>query len=176
MARVFIGVGSNIAPEVNIRTAIRLLARRVRIVAISTFYRTEAEGAPGPPFINGVVEVETDIRPDALKRDVLRPIEEVLGRKRTADKYAPRKIDLDILAYDGLALMTDDVVIPDPLIEERAFLAVPLAELAPDMTLPGLRRPMREVALAHAGHRMKPLPDLTNSLKRDAQDSGRESK
>jgi len=176
MAKVFIGVGSNIAPEVNIRTAIRLLARRARIVAVSTFYRTEAEGAPGPPFINGVVEVDTDIRPDALKRDVLRPIEEVLGRKRTADKYAPRKIDLDILAYGSLALMTDDVVIPDPQIEKRAFLAVPLSEIAPDLTLPGVGKPMRDVAKAYAGHTMKSLPDFTASLKRDAQDSGREPK
>ena len=90
MTRVFIGVGLNISPEANIRAAIRLLARRVRVVDLSTFYRTPAEGRPEQPdYINGVVAIETDLPPETLKNEVLRPIERRLGRRRKDDNSRP---------------------------------------------------------------------------------------
>ena len=103
MAHTFIGVGSNIDPQSNIREALIRLAERVEIRALSTFYQSRPVGPPGqPPFVNGVVAADTDLPPLAVKRDVLRRIEEGLGRVRTTDKYAPRVIDLDLLIYDDM--------------------------------------------------------------------------
>ncbi len=168
MARVFVGVGSSISPEENIREAIRLLRREVRVRAVSTFYRSEALDRPGdPPFCNGVVEVETDLPPAELRRAVLRRIESDLGRVRTEDRYAPRTIDLDILVYGDVVLTTDELVIPDPEIEQRAFLAVPLHELAPNLVLPGSERTIRQIAGRFADHRLEPLAAYSATLRRD---------
>jgi dihydroneopterin aldolase/2-amino-4-hydroxy-6-hydroxymethyldihydropteridine diphosphokinase len=166
MAIVYIGVGSNIEAEKNVRAALRLLGRRVKLLAVSTFYRTEPLGATGSPrFVNGVVGVETDIGPRELKFGVLRKIEEQLGRKRGADKYAPRTIDLDILVYDADEIAEPDLTIPDPDIESRAFIALPLAELAPDMALPGSGRRLAEVAQSLPVAGVTPLYDLTELLR-----------
>lgn len=139
MSRVYIGVGSNIDPELNIPSALKMLGETVRIVAISTFYKTPPIGSPNSPeFYNGVVAVDTDIPPRELKSKVLRQVEESLGRVRCKDKNASRTIDLDILLYDDTAINEPDLVIPDPDIATRAFLTVPLMELCPDMALPDL--------------------------------------
>src|SRR5262245_46662957 len=98
MPRAFIGIGSNIAPEKNIREALRMLAKSARIISISTFYREPAIDRPSEPdFYNGVVAIETDLAPTTLKLKLLRKIEADLGRRRSADKYASRTIDLDLL-------------------------------------------------------------------------------
>ncbi len=175
MARVFIGLGSNINPEQNVRQALRLLGREVRMVALSTFYRTQAEGPPGqPPFYNGVAQVETDIPPGRLKHSVLRRIEEELGRQRTEDKYAPRTIDLDVLLYDDLVVAEEGLRIPHPQIAQRAFLAIPLQELAPELTLPNSGRPIAEIAAALAHHKMEPLGDYTEVLRKEMEDGSRQ--
>ncbi len=166
MARVVIGIGANIAPEANIRRALTLLGERVQLVALSTFYRTPALEREGqPPFLNGVVAVETAIAPAALKQEVLRGIEEALGRQRTADKYAPRPIDLDIAVYDQQVIATADLTIPDPEITRRPFLAIPLCELAPDLVLPDSGRRVCEVAAALDASAMEPLPEFTRELR-----------
>lgn len=168
MARVFVGVGSNINPEANIRDALSLLAERARITGISTFYRTDAEDRPGqPPFYNGVVEIETDTPPAELKHSVLCAIESRLGRVRSSDKYAPRTIDLDILIYDDLIIRSDDLVIPDPQIQRRAFLAIPLCELAPDSVLPGSGKSVCEIAGVFADHGMEVLREFTDWLRKE---------
>ena len=170
MARAFIGVGSNINPEDNVRRALRLLARRVRLVAASTVYRTAAIGRPEqPPFYNCVVEIETAIPPVELKRQVLRGIEAELGRMRADDRYAPRTIDLDLIMYDDL-VSRGDPVLPDPDIERRPFLAAGIAELAPDLMLPGSGRPIAEIAAALPAPALHVLPEFTNLLRRDIED------
>jgi len=99
MARVFVGVGSNIDPAENVPAALRLLAKEVRVVATSLFYETLPLGRPEQPaFYNGVVEIATDLPPDDL-RQLLRRIETQLGRRRSRDPYAARTIDLDLLLY-----------------------------------------------------------------------------
>ncbi len=166
MTRVFIGVGSNIAPEANIKAAIRLLAAKARLVNISTFYRTPAEGRPEQPdYLNGVVEIETSLPPLALKREALRAIELRLGRQRTQDKFAARPIDLDILLYGALETRTEDLRIPAEDIETRAFVAIPLAEIAPDLTIPGTGVRACELASRFSHARMAPH-ELTNELRR----------
>jgi 2-amino-4-hydroxy-6-hydroxymethyldihydropteridine diphosphokinase len=165
MARAFLGIGSNIEPERNVAAALRLLAGQVRILGISTVYRTAPVGRPGqPPFYNCVVEIETGLAPSQV-RSALRGIEGELGRRRRADRYAPRTIDLDLLLYDDLVMATAELVLPDPQIAQRPFLALPLYELAPELVLPDSGDPIREVAAAMAAHDMQPLPEYTRLLR-----------
>lgn len=139
MSRVFVGIGSNIEPEKNVRNALRLLSREFPIAGISTFYRTPAERQPEqPPFYNGVIEIETAL-PAADLKTCLRRIENVLGRKRTEDKFASRTIDLDIISSEDM---------------QRPFVAIPLHELAPDL----VQEP------AKTGE-MEPLPEFTEQLR-----------
>ena len=168
MARVFIAIGSNLDPERNVRAAVRALAAQVRIVALSTFHATPPLGRPEQPgFINGVIEVETDLPARALKFDVLRCIEAELGRVRGEDRWAPRSIDLDVAIYDDLEIDEPDLHIPDPEITERPFLAGPLAELAPELVVPGTGRSAAEIAAGLDGDRMTPLGEYTQSLKEE---------
>lgn len=168
MPRVFIEAGSNIDPERNVREALHFLAKEVCIISVSTFYCTEPEGAPGQPaFYNGVIEVETDISPLVLKYSILRKIEDQLGRVRSWDKNAPRPIDLDILVYGDVVANSDGLLIPDPQIAHRPFLAVPLAELAPDLILPESGISMEEIAARFEDHNMAPLSEFTEVLRRD---------
>lgn len=170
MARAFIGIGSNIDPETNVFCAVRLLRRETGIARVSMFYRTLPEGRPEqPPFYNGVVEIETDIPPEKLKHSVLRKIEAELGRVRRHDKYAPRTIDLDVLIYDDLVLDTDGLRLPDPQIRERAFLAVPLCELSPELVVPGSGERVCKIAESLNGDGMTALPDFTQRLREEAR-------
>ena len=172
MNRVFVAVGSNVDPEVNVHAAICALAAHMPIVAISTVYRSEPEGRPGQPwFYNCVVEVRTEMSPQDLKFHLLRRIEADLGRLRTADKYAPRTVDLDLLLYGELVLDTGDLVLPDPGIAHRPFLTVPLSELAPTLKLPGSVETMAEVAADLAADRMRPLVAYTRHLRTDIKDT-----
>ncbi|WP_441291898.1 2-amino-4-hydroxy-6-hydroxymethyldihydropteridine diphosphokinase [Sorangium sp. KYC3313] len=158
-------MGSNIDPEDNVREALRRLDQEGRIVAVSTFYRTAALGVrPQPDYYNGVVEIEVDIDAASLKHSILRRIEDALGRRRTADAYAPRTIDLDLLVYGDSPLFVDGRPVPDPDALARPFVAVPLAELAPGLTLPGSERRITDVAARTAGYPMVPLPGYTRQL------------
>lgn len=168
MARAYVGIGSNIEPVRNVRAAIRSLARQVLVLGLSTFYWTDPIGHPHDPrFVNGVIALETRLSTEALKRDVLREIERELGRRRGADPNAPRTIDLDVLLYAGAPLA--------PNIEQRAFLAWPLLELEPALTLPD-GRPLRAIArhLSRAG--MEPLYELTTLLRSEVDDGRTEDR
>jgi 2-amino-4-hydroxy-6-hydroxymethyldihydropteridine diphosphokinase len=170
VTRAFIGVGSNIEPAANVRKALQAMSDEMRVIAESTVYETEAESRPEqPPYYNCVVEVDTKTPPLELKRQ-LRAIEERLGRRRSEDRYAPRPIDLDLLLYDDLALQSEELTLPDPEVERRAYLAVALAELAPEMSLPGRTETIAELArrLPHEG--MRPLEDYTSALRKEAAD------
>lgn len=131
----FIGVGSNVDPERNILSALPMIRDRLQVDAASRFYRNPAF-PPGPrklpPFINGVLKVRTNQPPLELKYGVLRSIERTACRDRTADRYAPRTLDLDLLIYGGLEIASGQLTLPDPEIAVRVFWAVPLAELLPE--------------------------------------------
>jgi 2-amino-4-hydroxy-6-hydroxymethyldihydropteridine diphosphokinase len=167
-ARAFIAVGSNINPEENMRAALLALARQEWIVAVSTIHRTEPEGRPGQPdFYNCVVEIQTERTPEALKYEVLRRIEDGLGRQRTSDKFASRTIDLDLMLYDDLVLNTHNLVLPDPEIASRSFLAAGLSELAPELTLPGTGSRVAELAACLPKDNMHPLEAYTSQIRKD---------
>jgi len=168
VARAFIAVGSNIEPAENVRAAVRLLAARVRVEGISTVYQTEPLGRPEQEsYYNCVVEVATDLGPRELKWSVLRPIEERLGRVRGEDRYAARTIDLDVIVYGEAAFEEEGLTLPDPEILRRPFLAVPLAELAPGLSLPGLGVTAEEAAERLPREGMRPLDGYTESLRRE---------
>lgn len=139
----YLGLGSNIAPEANLVKAMELIRQHMPVEAISNAYETPAVGSSGPNFINAAILVRTPLTPGLLKSLVLRGIEVQLGRMRTANKNAPRTIDLDILVFDGQLM--------DPKVWTHAFVAVPLAELLPGYTHPNTRQNLQEVArrLAH---------------------------
>ena len=170
MARAFVAAGSNINPGTNVRAAIRALAVHTPIVAISTVYRTRAEDRPGQPsFYNCILEVRTGIPALELKFQVLRRIESDLGRRRTADKCAPRTIDLDLILYGDLVLKTTNLSLPDPQITDRPYLAIPLGELAPDLVLPGTASRMAELAASLPSDKMSPLAAYTARLRREIE-------
>ena len=163
---MFIAVGSNIDPERHIARGLDLLAGCVTVTGVSTFYRSEALRRPqDPPFLNGIVAVETDISPRPLKFDVLRRIEEASGRVRTADAYAPRTLDLDIVMYGDTVVRAPDLEIPDPDLLERPFLAVPLLELAPDLILPDTGTPLSWIVSRMDVSGMTPDPAFSMQLK-----------
>jgi 2-amino-4-hydroxy-6-hydroxymethyldihydropteridine diphosphokinase len=178
MARAFVGVGSNIDPEANVQKALTLLAFQVRILNLSTFYRTEPENRPEQePYFNGVVEIETSLSPVSLKRTILQAIEGRLGRKREADRYASRTIDLDLLLYDRLVMNEDGVILPDPDILERPYLAISLRELDPELILPGDGTPLARVWKEAPPDRMKPLEHFTTRLRKailDGEQGGKD--
>ncbi len=170
MTRAFIGVGSNIDPVANVREALRAMSKEMRVATVSTVYETEPEARPGQPlYYNCVVEAETEMPPLELKR-ALRATEERLGRRRSADKYAPRPIDLDLLLYDDLATQSEELTLPDPEIERRAYLAVALAELAPELSLPGTSTTLRDLAQSLPQKGMRPLEEYTSALRREVAD------
>jgi len=167
-ARAFIAVGSNIYPEENVRAALLALARQEQVMAVSTIYLTEPEGRLNQPnFYNCVVEIKTEKTPEVLKYQFLRRIEADLGRQRTSDKFAPRTIDLDLMLYDDLVLNTDGLVLPDPEIASRPFLAACLSELAPDLILPGTTSRVAELSACLPKDNMNPLKDYTARIKSD---------
>lgn len=166
MVRAFIGIGSNIEPENNVKAAILSLAQQARVKGISTVYCTEALGhIEQPAYYNCVVEIETDIAPRQVKREILHEIEDSLGRKRTVDKYAPRTIDLDLIIYGETAINAADLCLPDPDILERPFLAIPLFELAPELVLPGYDLCICEVAAGLPAGNMIPLESYTRQVR-----------
>jgi 2-amino-4-hydroxy-6-hydroxymethyldihydropteridine diphosphokinase len=126
-----IGLGSNVGDASGtVARALVALEALGRVVARSSFYRTKAWGVTDQPdFVNAAALVETDLLPRALLAE-LKALESNLGRVETF-RWGPRVIDLDILAYDDLALREPDLVIPHERLHERAFALAPLAEIDP---------------------------------------------
>ncbi len=135
---VYLGLGSNTGNrEANLRAALTRLRPLVQVDAVSSLYETEPIGLKDQrPFLNAVARVSTGLRPVALLR-LAKAIEDDLGR-RPGPVGGPRPIDVDILLMGDIVLATDDLVVPHPRLAERAFVLVPLAELAPGLIPPGM--------------------------------------
>lgn len=147
--RALICLGSNIRPEENLRRVIDRLAAALDVVAVSSLYASPARGAPGsPPFLNAAVAVDTELEPHELKFDLLRALEAEFGRVRSADRNAPRPIDLDLVLFADRVI--DDaeggLEIPDPDIETSPHVALPLAEIAGPFHHPVLGTTLAEIA------------------------------
>ncbi len=139
--RAFISLGSNLGDKkANIERAVELLSKveGLDIKAVSSFYRTAPMGPVQQDwFINSVLEMMVKLAPRELL-DVLLTIEKKMGRERDI-RWGPRLIDLDILLYGDNSINEPDLVIPHPRMFERAFVIIPLAELDPELRIPGLK-------------------------------------
>jgi len=141
MARAFVGIGANLGePERQIRAALGELAAsdRVELVAVSSLRETDPVGYEDQPrFLNGAAVVETELSPRELLERLLQ-IERILGRIRgEGPRFGPRTIDLDLLLYGDEIVQEAGLTVPHPRLVERRFALEPLAELDPDLEIPG---------------------------------------
>jgi 2-amino-4-hydroxy-6-hydroxymethyldihydropteridine diphosphokinase len=168
MPYAYLSFGSNINPAENVLRSLRLLVQQVRILGISTVYLTAAIDRPEQPqYYNGVMVIETQQSPLDLKYNILRAIETQLGRKRTEDKSVPRPIDLDILIYDDMVIDNPNLILPDPQILKRPFVAIPLYELTPELLIPKYNIPIKDIAVAMDTKNMQPLEEYTLRLRKE---------
>ncbi len=139
MTRAFVALGSNLGdPQRQVGDAVSALANLpgTRVVKLSSLYRTAPWGMlEQPPFINAAVELDTDLPPLALL-DAMLEIEEAAGRIR-AQRNGPRTLDLDLLHVDGVRMDDPRLTLPHPRMAERAFVLLPVHDLAPALSLPG---------------------------------------
>jgi len=137
---VYLGLGSNLGDrQGNLKRALEALTGKVKVVKVSSIYETEPVGfLYQPRFLNAVCKVETGMEPLELLGFV-KNIERELGRRQSF-RDAPREIDIDILLYGDVVMDTPELTVPHPRMAERAFVLVPLAEIAPGVVHPGLGR------------------------------------
>jgi 2-amino-4-hydroxy-6-hydroxymethyldihydropteridine diphosphokinase len=139
-----VAVGSNVRPEANVPAALDHLAARFEVVAVSPRYDVAAVGRAGlPAFVNLAVRLRSDLPPPAL-RVSLRRIEEACGRRRSADRFAPRPIDLDLVLSAPDVPCGEDLPHPDLL--EQAHVLVPCADVWPDATVGAAGRTLGDEA------------------------------
>ncbi len=135
----YLSLGANLGNrEETLWEAVRRIgaAEGVEIVAVSSVYETEPWGRIDQPrFLNLAVAVETTLSPEALLA-LAQKIEKELGRVRH-ERWGARTIDIDILCFEGVERNTPDLTLPHPYMTERAFVLVPLAEIAPTLTIKG---------------------------------------
>ena len=146
MSTVYIGIGSNLGDRhKNCLRAVELLKKSgLSVTKQSSVHETEPWGLTDQPaFLNMAVEMETGLATTELL-GLLKKIEKDMGRQETV-KWGPRIIDIDILLYDDIILNTDALTIPHPLMHEREFVLVPLAELANDLVHPVLKKRIGEL-------------------------------
>lgn len=143
MPRAYIGLGANLGDrERTLRLAVDRLGQReaVEVVAVSELRETEPVGVVDQPrFLNGAVAVDTALTPRALL-DVLLEVERGLGRVRDGERWGPRTVDLDLLLYGDLSVEEPGLSVPHPHLHERRFALEPLAELDPELEVPGRGR------------------------------------
>jgi 2-amino-4-hydroxy-6-hydroxymethyldihydropteridine diphosphokinase len=140
MARAYVGLGANLGDrEAAIRRALELLGAdaEIEIVALSTLRETDPVGyLDQPRFLNGVAALETELPPRELL-DRLLAVERALGRTRAGPRWGPRTIDLDLLVHGADLVDEPGLRVPHPRLAERRFALEPLAELDPDLVVPG---------------------------------------
>lgn len=158
---VFIGLGSNLdQPGEQLRRAMAAIAALpgVALRAASSFYRSAPLGYDAQPdFVNAVMRIATELTPTALL-DALQRIEQAQGRRRTF-RDAPRTLDLDILLYGAHCQDDPHLTLPHPRCHQRAFVLLPLLELAPDCVIPG-QGPVALLAANCRAQRIARLADL----------------
>ena len=154
MAKVYVGLGTNLGDkEQNLREAVRKIEEQVgKVVSLSAFYVTAPWGfASEHSFLNAAVCIDTDLPPLEVLRET-QAIERELGRteKSAGGVYSDRLIDIDLLLYDDLQVSAvlpsgAELTLPHPLMAERDFVMRPLAEIAPGLVHPVLKRTMKEI-------------------------------
>lgn len=149
MAIVYISLGSNIGDRVGyLQQAVSLLKAipEINVISTSSFYESEPWKMNSENwFVNAVIQISTNLLPEKLLEECQR-IETQLGRKRTAEKeYQDRTIDIDLLFYNDLIMHTDTLTIPHPHFHKRAFVMVPMLEIAQDFTHPLFKKTVMQL-------------------------------
>ena len=148
--QVYIGIGSNLGNKrENYLEALDRIAKlpKTRILKESSVYESEPHGDSKEWYINGVIQIETEFKPEALL-DKFKNIERAMGRKKVRKKWGARIIDLDILLYDSLIMSKKTLKIPHAEMQHRKFVLVPLSELAPQIVHPVLGATISELLFA----------------------------
>lgn len=139
--QAFVALGANLGePVAALKRALAAIAEieGTRVVRASSFYSTAPIDSSGPDYVNAVCEVSTTLQPQALLH-ALQRIENDNGRVRPVGVHnAPRTLDLDVLLFDGQTIQTPELTVPHPRMHLRAFVLVPLVEIAPEVEIPGL--------------------------------------
>ncbi len=162
MADMYLGLGSNLGDRrEHLRRALDRVSERCVVKKVSSLYETDPVGCPDPErFLNAAAHIETVLSPSELL-DFLRSIERDEGRVRRR-KNDPRTLDLDILLYGNRILDEDDLAVPHPRLHERAFVLIPLAEIARDVVHPALSVKVSDLATPFKGSQQV-IPIETNS-------------
>jgi 2-amino-4-hydroxy-6-hydroxymethyldihydropteridine diphosphokinase len=143
MATVYLGIGSNIDPEENLRLGIRELRRVFGEIELSAVYSSAAVGFEGADFLNMVVGLQSDDSPGAIQNQV-ELIHDLAGRERAAGKFSSRPLDIDLLLYDDQVVDEPALKLPRCDVLEYSFVLRPLAELDPDLVHPQTGKTMIE--------------------------------
>lgn len=150
MSTAYLGIGSNINAPANIASGIAALRASFDDVRLSPMYQSAAVGFEGSDFINLVAAIETTMSPLEL-REFLHALEDRHGRTRDVPKFSDRTLDIDILLYDDLYLLSPVLEIPRGEILTSAHVLRPLADLAPDLLHPAERRTLRKIWASFSG-------------------------
>lgn len=144
MARIYISLGSNIEREAHTRAGIKALAQAFGELELSSVYESEAVGFDGDAFYNMVIACDTDLDVHAANK-VLAAIEDANERDRSGPKFSSRTLDLDLLLYDDRVLSENGLTLPRDEILKNAFVLWPLAEIAPDLKHPVVKKTYAEL-------------------------------
>jgi 2-amino-4-hydroxy-6-hydroxymethyldihydropteridine diphosphokinase len=149
MSKAYLSLGSNVDAIRHLRIAVQALRERFGDVVLSPVYRTRAVGFDGPDFHNAAAVVDSDLDPHALNA-WLHALEDAHGRDRTGPRYGDRTLDIDIVLFDDRIVEgAGNLRIPRPELK-HAFVLRPLAEIAPDVVVPGDGRTLAQLWRAHA--------------------------
>ncbi len=143
MARVYLGIGSNIDPENNLRLGVRNLQSLFGELTISSTYKSAAVGFDGPDFLNLVVGFNSEETPAHIHKRI-DAIHKLAGRQAGAARYSSRPLDIDLLLYDDLVLNSPPIKLPRDDVLKYSFVLRPLAEIAPDLIHPNTGRPLQD--------------------------------
>lgn len=149
MHKAYLSLGSNRDAEANLRSGLAALQARFGAVLHSPVYRTAAVGFEGDDFLNSAAMIETDLEPQALN-DWLHALEDAHGRDRSGPRFGDRTLDIDIVLFDDRVCEgAGNLRIPRPELK-HAFVLKPLADIAPDVRVPGDGRTLAELWAVHA--------------------------
>ncbi|MFN4226933.1 MAG: 2-amino-4-hydroxy-6-hydroxymethyldihydropteridine diphosphokinase [Candidatus Ratteibacteria bacterium] len=145
MKKVYIAIGSNKGDRIkNIKRGLKEIEKFLKIKKISSFFENPPVNAKGGFFLNGAIEIETNLSPEQLL-EKLKDVEKKIGRKFPHKKGEAREIDFDIIFYEGKKFKTKKIIIPHPEYRKRIFVLRPLLEINPDFIDPETNKKIKEI-------------------------------